>query len=77
MSIGVMDRCFWIVARDKKTEAPKGLGDSVMGRRFLGLLRRFVLGELRGRELTGLNVAFIQFRVMLPLFGQVIQRENR
>ena len=36
-----------------------------------------MLDEFFGRELAGLDVAFVQFRVLLPLFGQVIQRKNR
>ena len=36
-----------------------------------------MLGELFGREFAGLHVAFVQFRILLPLLGQVVERENR
>src|ERR1700745_1251823 len=36
-----------------------------------------VLGELYGREFARLDIAFIQFRILLPLLGQIVQRENR
>ena len=36
-----------------------------------------MLGEHLGRELSRLDVAFVQFRVLLPLLGQVVQREDR
>ena len=36
-----------------------------------------VLGVLFRREFAGLDVAFVQFRVLLPLLGQVIDRKNR
>src|SRR6266436_9285550 len=41
-----------------------------------GLLN-LVLGELFRRELAGLHVALVQFRVLLPLLGKVVQRKNR
>jgi len=43
---------------------------------LLRLLRR-MLGELFGCELASLHVAFIQFRILLPLLRQIVQRENR
>src|SRR5437879_12558830 len=43
---------------------------------MLHLLRR-VLGELLGREFARLDVAFVQFRILLPFLRQVVQRENR
>ena len=36
-----------------------------------------MFGELCGRELATLNVARVDLRKVLPLLGQVIQRENR
>ncbi len=36
-----------------------------------------VLGELLRCELAGLHVALVQFRILLPLFWQVVQRKNR
>ncbi len=36
-----------------------------------------MLGELSGREFAALDVACVDLRKMLPLFRQVIQRENR
>ena len=36
-----------------------------------------VLGVLFGCEFGGIDVAFVQLRILLPLLGQVIQRENR
>jgi hypothetical protein len=36
-----------------------------------------VLGELFGRELAGLHVALVEFRILLPLLGKVVQRKNR
>ncbi len=36
-----------------------------------------VLGELFGREFAVLDVACVYLREVLPLVGQVIQRENR
>jgi hypothetical protein len=36
-----------------------------------------VLGVLFGREFARLDVAFVQFRILLPLFRQVVQYENR
>ncbi len=36
-----------------------------------------VFGELCGRELATLDVACVDLRKLLPLLGQVIQRENR
>jgi catechol 2,3-dioxygenase-like lactoylglutathione lyase family enzyme len=35
-----------------------------------------VLGELFGREFAGLDVAFVEFRILLPFFGQVVQGKN-
>jgi hypothetical protein len=40
-------------------------------------LLTLVLGELRRREFAGLHVAFVQFRILLPLFWQVVERKNR
>jgi hypothetical protein len=31
-----------------------------------------VLGEFRGGEFAALDVAFVQFRILLPLLGQVV-----
>ena len=51
--------------------------------RFKGRVRRRnrlldqVLGELFGREFARLDIAFVQFRILLPLLGQIVQRENR
>src|ERR1700688_4874877 len=36
-----------------------------------------VLGVLFGREFAGIDVAFVQLRILLPSLGQVIQRKNR
>jgi hypothetical protein len=36
-----------------------------------------VLGELFGREFAGLDVAFVQFRIVLPFLRQVVQGKNR
>jgi hypothetical protein len=36
-----------------------------------------VLSELFRRELAGLHVALVEFRILLPLLGKVVQRENR
>src|SRR5689334_18162709 len=36
-----------------------------------------VLGERFGREFARLHIAFVQFRILLPLLGQIVQRENR
>jgi len=36
-----------------------------------------VLGELFRRELAGLHVALVEFRILLPLLGKVVQGENR
>jgi len=36
-----------------------------------------VFGVLFGREFAGIDVAFVQLRVLLPLFGQVIRCKNR
>src|SRR6266704_5939738 len=44
---------------------------------FLPPLLCLVLGELLGRELAGLDVAFVQFRILLPLLRQVVQGEDR
>src|SRR5437773_8784870 len=41
------------------------------------LLCCFVFGELCGREFAALDVACVDLRKLLPLLGQVIQRENR
>src|SRR5579864_5582059 len=35
-----------------------------------------MLGVLFGREFARLDVAFVQFRILLPLLRQVVQREN-
>ena len=43
---------------------------------MLHLLRR-VLGELLGCEFARLDVAFVEFRILLPFLRQVVQRENR
>jgi len=39
--------------------------------------RCLVFGELCGREFAPLDVARVDLRKMLPLLGQVVQRENR
>ena len=36
-----------------------------------------MLGELLGCEFAGINVAFVQFRILLRLLRQVVQREDR
>jgi len=36
-----------------------------------------VLGELFRRELASLHVALVEFRILLPLLGKVVQRKNR
>ena len=36
-----------------------------------------MLGELFRRELAGLHVALVEFRILLPLLGKVVQRKNR
>ena len=36
-----------------------------------------MLGVFFGREFASLHVAFVQFRILLPLLGQVVQRKNR
>src|SRR5580704_18716983 len=36
-----------------------------------------VLGVLFGREFASVDVAFVQFRILLPLLGQVIHCKNR
>ena len=36
-----------------------------------------MFGELCGREFAALDVACVDLRKLLPLLGQVIQRENR
>src|SRR5579864_5806971 len=36
-----------------------------------------MLGVLFGCEFARLDVAFVQFRILLPLLRQVVQRENR
>jgi hypothetical protein len=36
-----------------------------------------VLGILSRREFAGFDVAFVQFRILLPLLRQVVQHENR
>jgi hypothetical protein len=41
------------------------------------LLCYLVFGELCGREFAALDVACVDLRKLLPLLGQVIQRENR
>src|SRR6476660_3122736 len=41
------------------------------------LLGSLVFGELCGSEFTALDVACVDLRKLLPLLGQVIQRENR
>lgn len=40
------------------------------------LLRDFVLGEFGGHERAALDVACLDFGEVLPLFGQVVLREN-
>src|SRR6266852_1390551 len=42
----------------------------------VALLRR-VLGVFARREFAALDVVCIEFRIVLPLFGKVIQRKNR
>ena len=44
---------------------------------FYTLLGSLVFGELCGREFAALDVACVDLRKVLPLLGQVIQRENR
>src|SRR5437762_4408788 len=39
--------------------------------------RSLMFGELFGRKFGALDVACIQFRVVLPLLGQIVQRKNR
>ena len=36
-----------------------------------------MLSELFECELASLQVAFVQFRILLPLLGKVVQRKNR
>ena len=36
-----------------------------------------MLGELFRRELAGLHVALVEFRILLPLLGKVVQRKDR
>jgi hypothetical protein len=36
-----------------------------------------VLGKLFWRELAGLHVALVEFRILLPLLGKVVQRKDR
>jgi hypothetical protein len=36
-----------------------------------------VLGELFGHELAGLHVALVEFRILLPFLGKVVQHKNR
>jgi hypothetical protein len=43
---------------------------------FYPLLRCLVFGELCGREFATLDVACVDFRKMLPLFGQVVFHKN-
>jgi hypothetical protein len=43
---------------------------------FYPLLRCLVLGEFVGREFAALDVACVDFRKMLPLFGQVVFHKN-
>jgi len=45
-------------------------------RTLLHLLRR-VLGVLVWGEFAGFHVALVQFRILLPLLRQVVQRKNR
>ena len=40
----------------------------------MGLLRRVVLGELRGREFAALDVTFVQFGVMLTFVDRHMLR---
>ena len=36
-----------------------------------------MLGVVFGREFRGLDVALIQFRILLSLLGEIVQRRNR
>ena len=36
-----------------------------------------MLGELFRREPAGLHVALVEFRILLPLLGKVVQRKDR
>src|SRR5258707_441864 len=49
---------------------------SVCNRRTVLRLLRRVLGVLVWREFAGLDVAFVQFRILLPLLGEVVERKN-
>jgi hypothetical protein len=46
------------------------------GKASPGLLD-LVLRELFGRELAGLHVALVEFCILLPLLGKVVQHKNR
>jgi hypothetical protein len=36
-----------------------------------------VFGEFYGRVFAGLHVALVEFRILLPLLGKIVQRKNR
>ena len=64
--------------RGPKNDPPKvsrKLGDGSPG--SLLLLRCLVLGVLSWREFAALDIAFVQFYMVLLLLGQVVQRKNR
>ena len=47
----------------------------VVAQELKGLLAKLI-SELFGHELAGLHLAFVQFRVLLPLLRQIVEDEN-